>query len=192
MIHALFYVTTYVAMHETVLCVKQSSFFTGRSGIVKCCKEVLQWQMLCFCKSLLSESVSRSCLLGPSVAFLNNFIKVYAWLMYKLIWLVNLKIDVDLHCNYLITWWFLHPFCTIFVWISMQISEAVDSPMKHETSVRCHWLGAWNSLLPSKPLPEPWFNAPFNEKPPPAGVSRNRITGQYFESLVHIRETTQY
>ena len=33
---------------------------------------------------------------------------------------------------------FFFLFCTIFVWISIQIPEGMDSPMKHETSARCH------------------------------------------------------
>ena len=52
--------------------------------------------------------------------------------------LVNLKLDVGLPKVASLWYGFFFRFCTIFVWISIQIPEAVDSLMKHETSARCH------------------------------------------------------
>ena len=88
-------------------------------------------------------STSLMALLIRSVGGLSTFfMKVCDWLFKALMPFVNLYIHVGFSSNYLIMWCFVLHFLWDFVWVSIQIPEAVDGPMRHDTYTRCRASGS--------------------------------------------------
>ena len=72
----------------------------------------------------------------------------------------------------LITWLFLLPSLHDFVWISIQIPEGMDGPMKHEISARCQTSRSMKQSIPQIYLKSSgvWQND-WETRPPPGNYS---------------------